>query len=394
MSSIPFEEFSRVVTESGVEPALDFLEQHFRREQDFFKLFEVLKMRCRYQLGLPLIYSKQPDDLDETQQRQLEDSLLEACREIGILFFKLGKFQEGWMYLQPVGDKELNEKLIRKIEADEESIDALIDMAVSQGAAPVYGYRLLLKNYGTCNGITTFDTQANRFDAETQKKMAEELLDHIYLELIENVKYAIENAEAGSAVGNSENVPTSQSGDRRLVDWLQMYPDLTAGGAHHIDTTHLASVMRIARPVDDRESLLKVSELAEYGSRLHEDFKYPGNAPFEDTYHDHQLFYNALLGKDVDTAIEHFLAKTAASEADQLGPVVEETYVEFLSRLGKTTEAVEFLTERLLGKFESLGIAPPPFELADTPESLEKLRDFYRSSDDLLGYAVCCLKAE
>jgi len=175
MSSIPFEEFSRVVTESGVEPALDFLEQHFRREQDFFKLFEVLKMRCRYQLGLPLIYSKQPDDLDETQQRQLEDSLLEACREIGILFFKLGKFQEGWMYLQPVGDKELNEKLIRKIEADEESIDALIDMAVSQGAAPVYGYRLLLKNYGTCNGITTFDTQANRFDAETQKKMAEEL---------------------------------------------------------------------------------------------------------------------------------------------------------------------------------------------------------------------------
>ena len=395
MSSIPFEEFSRVVTESGVESALDFLEQHFRREQDYFKLFEVLKMRCRYQLGLPLIYSKKPDNLDDAQQRQLEDSLLEACREIGILFFKAGKFQEGWMYLQPVGDKELNEKLIRKIETDEESIDALIDMAVSQGAAPVYGYRLLLKNYGTCNGITTFDTQANRFDAEIQKKMAEELLEHIYLELVENVKYSIENAEDGSAEENSENISAPSSGENcSLAEWLQMYPDLTAGGAHHIDTTHLASVMRIARPVDNRESLRKVSELAEYGSRLHEDFKYPGNAPFEDTYHDHQLFYNALLGKDVDKAVGHFLAKTATTEADQLGPVVEETYVEFLARLGKTTEAVEFLTERLLGKYESLGIAPPPFELADSPESLEKLRDFYRSSDDLLGYAVCCLKAE
>ncbi len=395
MSSIPFEEFSSVVTESGVESALDFLEQHFRREQDYFKLFEVLKMRCRNQLGLPLIYSNKPDNLDDAQQRQLEDSLLEACREIGILFFKSGKFQEGWMYLQPVGDKELNEKLIRKIEADEESIDALIDMAVSQGAAPVYGYRLLLKNYGTCNGITTFDTQANRFDAEIQKKMAEELLEHIYLELVENVRYSIENAEAESAEENSENILASSSRENcSLAEWLQMYPDLTAGGAHHIDTTHLASVMRIARPVDNRESLRKVSELAEYGSRLHEDFKYPGNAPFEDTYHDHQLFYNALLGKDVDKAVGHFLAKTAATEADQLGPVVEETYVEFLARLGKTTEAVEFLTERLLGKYESLGIAPPPFELADSPESLEKLRDFYRSSDDLLGYAVCCLKAE
>jgi hypothetical protein len=395
MSSIPFEEFSRVVTESGVEGSLDFLEQHFRREQDFFKLFEVLKMRCRHGLGLPLIYSKQPDDLDETQQRQLEDCLLAACREIGILFFNLGKFQEGWMYLQPVGDKELNEKLIRKIESDEESIDALIDMAVSQGAAPVYGYRLLLKHYGTCNGITTFDTQSSRFDSEIQKQMAEELLEHIYLELIENVKYSIENAEAGSAVESDSEVPTShENEERRLTDWLQLYPDLTAGGAHHVDTTHLASVMRIARPVDQRESLRKLSELAEYGSRLHDDFKYPGNAPFEDTYRDHQLFYDALLGENVEVAIAHFLAKTVSTEADQLGPVVEESYVEFLARLGKNTEAIEFLTDRLLGKFESLGIAPPPFELADTPESLQKLRDFYHSSDDLLGYAVCCLKAQ
>ena len=336
MSSIPFEEFSRVVTESGVEPSLDFLEQHFRREQDFFKLFEILKMRCRHQLGLPLIYSKQPDDLDETQQRQLEDSLLEACREIGILFFKSGKFQEGWMYLQPVGDKELNEKLIRKIEADEESIDALIDMAVSQGAAPVYGYRLLLKNYGTCNGITTFDTQANRFDAEIQKEMAEELLAHIYLELVENVKYSIENGEAGSVVESSEKVPASQAEeDRRLTDWLEMYPDLTAGGAHHIDTTHLASVMRIARPVDNRESLLKVSELAEYGSRLHEDFKYPGNAPFEDTYHDHQLFYNALLGQNVDTAIEHFLRKRLRRRQINWGRLSKKPMLSFFQGWGR-----------------------------------------------------------
>jgi hypothetical protein len=152
--------------------------------------------------------------------------------------------------------------------------------------------------------------------------------------------------------------------------------------------------MRIARPVDKRESLRKLSELAEYGSRLHDDFKYPGNAPFEDTYRDHQLFYDALLGENVEVAIAHFLAKTVSTEADQLGPVVEESYVEFLARLGKNTEAIEFLTDRLLGKFESLGIAPPPFELADTPESLQKLRDFYHSSDDLLGYAVCCLKAQ
>ena len=111
MSPTPFDELQRISEESGVEKSLDFLEHHFRKDKDFFKLFEVMKMRCRHQLGLPLIYSQQPDDLTPPQQRELEDRLLAACREVGTLFFESGMIEEGWMYLQPVGDKQLNEKL-------------------------------------------------------------------------------------------------------------------------------------------------------------------------------------------------------------------------------------------------------------------------------------------
>ena len=395
MPPTPFEELQRVADASGVAKTLDFLEHRFRRDKEYFKLFEVLKMRCRFQLGLPLIYSQQPDELDETQQRKLEDGLLAACREIGTLFFKAGQFQEGWMYLQPVGDKTLNEKLICSISPDEENMDALIDIAVSQGAAPAYGFGLLLKHYGTCNGITTFDTQAMRFDRSIQKMMARELLNHIYEELTENVRYAVqqnrneETEDVGEDVvppGDGESVPGT------LRELMDAHRDLTQGGAHHIDTTHLASVMRIARLVDDPEDLRRASELANYGGQLHEDFQYPGSPPFEDTYVDHGFYFNSLLGHDVDAAIEHFKSKSKTLGADEVGPVAEETLVELLVRLGRNDEAITVLTERLLGKHEPLGIAPPPLEIARSPEALKRLRDFYEADNDLLGFAVCILK--
>ena len=62
MSSTPFDELQRISKESGVEKSLDYLEHHFREGKDYFKLFEVMKMQCRHGLGLPLIYSQQPDD--------------------------------------------------------------------------------------------------------------------------------------------------------------------------------------------------------------------------------------------------------------------------------------------------------------------------------------------
>ena len=227
MTSTPFDELLRISETAGVEKSLDFLEHHFRKDKDYFKLFEVMKMRCRHKLSLPLIYSQQPDDLTEPQQRELEDGLLSACREVGTLFFKSSMMQEGWMYLQPVGDKQLNEKLIRSIEPNDDNIDTLIEIAVSQGAAPAYGYGLLLDNYGTCNGITTFDSQAARFDADTQRQMASCLVHHIHDELLENIRSWIKESQQGSDL----------KPDLTLGEVIEAYPDLTADGA--VSYTHM-----------------------------------------------------------------------------------------------------------------------------------------------------------
>lgn len=381
MPPTPFEELQRIAENQGVDESLSYLEQQFRRNQQFFKLFEVLKMRCRRKLGLPLTYSQTPDELDDAEQRKLEDGLLGACREVGTLFFKAGKIQEGWMYLQPVSDKRLTDSLLRSIEPTEENMDTLIDIAVAQGGAPAYGYGLLLKHFGTCNGITTFDTQAARFDPETQKQLAQELLRHIYDELLANLQYAIKENGHEAA------------GDATIGDLLRQFPDVTAGGAHHIDTTHLASVMRIARVVDQPDDLRKASELADYGSKLDKDYQYPGNPPFEDTYTDHQFFYRGLMDENVDAAIEHFKKKCDVLDTAQYGPVAIETLIEFLVRVGRNDEAIDVATKQLVGKFDPMGIAPNVLDIAETSEQAKRLMEFYQEEDDLLNYAVSLLKA-
>lgn len=385
MSSTPFDELQRISKESGVEKSLEFLEHHFRQDKDFFKLFEVMKMRCRHQLGLPLIYSQQPDDLTEPQQRELEDSLLSACREVGTLFFQSGMIQEGWMYLQPIGDKQLNEKLIRSIESSDDNIDALIEVAVSQGAAPGYGFGMLLQHYGTCDGITTFDTHAGRFDVGVQCQMASTLVRHIHDELLKNVKQSVEELKKS---GRESQLSSSSS----LSEMIELFPELSAEGARHIDPTHLSSAMRIARLLDDPSDISLAKQLATYGSKLAEDFQYPSAAPFEDTYLDHGLFFSALLGEQVDEAIAHFQSKTETVDPDQFGPVADETLVDLLARVGRTDEALEVATQRLMGNEQAMGIAPSVFEIAKKPSQLQKLRDVYRSQDDLLGFAVAVLK--
>ena len=61
-------------------------------------------------------------------------------------------------------------------------------------------------------------------------------------------------------------------------------------------------------------------------------------------------------------------------------------------RLGRTEKAIEFATEKLMGKHDSLGIAPNVLNVAETPSELSKLMEFYQGDNDLLGYGVCLLK--
>jgi len=133
-----------------------------------------------------------------------------------------------------------------------------------------------------------------------------------------------------------------------------------------------------------------------YGLRLPEEFQYPGEVPFESTFADHLVWFKGLLGEsetDVQDAIEFF--NTKSENGDELEvPMIIETLVAFLVKAHRRAEALEVALERLAGKFEPLGVAPGPFEIATTPQLRERLSQFFEQNGDLLGYAVCSLARE
>lgn len=369
----PFDQLKQITDDKGIEAGLDFLEQQVRRNKDYAQLFEVLKMRVRHQMGLPILYSRTRDNLNEAEQRDLENGLLAACRDVGTLFFKQGDLARGWNYLQPVGDRELNEKLIRGIEIDDQNSDDLLEIAVSQGAAPVYGFELLLNRYGTCDAITTFDQTAHNHDLDCQRAMAGSLLEHLYDELIGNLLDSLPELKSSLGPG-----PTLTA----ILDSGKIKSD----GACVIDATHLASVVRISRVLQEPKLIQKACELSRFGEGLADDLKYPGEVPFEDVYPDHFRYYSAILGNDVDAALDHFRKKIDQHDTAQYGGMVIETYVELLARVGRNDQAIDVLLNQLLGKYPLAGIAPEPHELAGTVEQKQKLMEHFQSTSDLLGF--------
>lgn len=377
-----YKRLESLTNESGIKSALEFLANHFREGKQPHQLFEVLKMQSRHELGLPLLYGHAAEQLDEDQQKKLEDGLLAACREVGIALIENGNLQQGWMYLQPVGDRDLVSRLFTDIEVTEENSEELIEVTLTQGAAPEIGYGLLMDRFGTCNAITTFDSQLVQLDKPIRKRLAAQLAGHLYSELVENVANHIEEKEG------KRPEEKSLAGLQATRQWL------TEGGGHHVDTTHLASVMRIGQIVEDPETLGMLLEMAQYGAGLASDFQYEGYPPFKNTYESHQLFYQALLGENIDQAVRYFDDQAKNVDQDQHGTAAIETLIDLLARVGRNEQAIDVSTEMLLGQGETLGIAPGVFEIARTQSEFQQLMDYYRKKDDLLGYAIGMLRSK
>src|SRR2546421_13029442 len=129
----PFDHLAATLASRGPDSALDEAATLLRQQKKFHELFEVLKMRLRRKLGLPLLAGDAANGLSDEQRTKLEDGLIGACREVGGALLSEGKIREGWMYLRPVGDKAEAAKLLGQIEATDENYADLIDVCLHEG---------------------------------------------------------------------------------------------------------------------------------------------------------------------------------------------------------------------------------------------------------------------
>lgn len=379
-----FDEIKQLAGSAGIRNALNRLIETLRDQKDFHQLFEALKMQTRYELGLPILYTRRPDELNAAQQHELESGLLDACREVGTLLVEAGKLREGWIYLQPVGDQDLNHRLLESYPVADDNVEEIIDISLMQLAAPSVGYSLVLQRYGTCNAITSFDSTVHSLDALNKKRLAGQLTRHIYEELISNLTAYLEEHQ-----GTVESNVT-------FLELFQANKQLMRETGPMTDATHLSSVMRIGRILDDNESLRMLSEMAEYGCQLAEPFHFPGDPPFENTFRDHFTFYRALCSEDsnspeVKHAIQFFDQKSRSSMNDENNSICDEVFVDLLHRIGQRTRAIEVSLERLTQRPELSGIASPVYEIANDQEHFSILENHYHARNDLLGYTVSLL---
>ncbi len=302
MSTI-FDELAEAYRQEGTAVTLRRLADHLRQQKRYHELFETLKLNVRERLGLPLLYTELGEDLEPDRREALEQGLIDACREVGQLLLNEGRLRDSWHYLRAVGDRAMVGEALARMEPPDDHLDEYLELCIHEGLDLERGFRTMLEHYGTCNSITTFDSTMYGRPRSERALGAALLVAHLHTELRANVRAHIEREEGA--------VPA----DDELTSWIATRPWLFAEGTYHTDTTHLASVVRFARDLDEPDVLRRALDLAHYGQRLDPSLQYPGDEPFEDLHATSARFFSALLDDSRDEHLAYFRERRSGQSA-------------------------------------------------------------------------------
>jgi hypothetical protein len=369
-------ELDRALAAGGVEGLLAALADQFAREDRLHELFDTRLMQARVKLGLLPVGSGPLEELPPAQREQVEQAYLVACQEIGEKMLAQGKLREAWMYLRPTGSNKEMIAAIRAVEVDDDTAEDLIELALQERIDPAYGFELLLTYHGTCNSITVYDSQLGNASKRDQERCAELLVRHLHAELDRNLRAEIKRREGRDP---SEMNIAGLVAER---DWL------FSENNYHIDTTHLNSVVRIGQIVEEPAELSKLVDLCAYGLKLAKQFQFDGDAPFEQTFPTHTLFYTAQLGQDVDKALDFFRQRAETDDQIVIGTGAAETYIVLLQRLGRWSDAIAASAKLLPPGTRTAGFAPTLLDLSKQARDFTTLKALCRERGDLLNYAA------
>lgn len=375
-----FDELDAAVGNRGSIEALDALAERLEREEKFHELFDVRLIQARLQNGLPIVAAKSLDDLPEAQRTAMEEAYLSACREIGGLLLDRGRLREGWMYLRPTGDRAQIAAALERLPADEH-YEAIIEIALHEGVSPELGFRLVLDHYGVCNSISLYDAEMTNRPLSERQAVAALLVRRLHEDLLSNLKADIARQQGSEP---KEQTISELVAER---DWL------FENDNYHVDTTHLSSIVRFAQVVDDPAVLELAWQMTEYGRRLSKHFQFRGDDPFADVYPASALFFEALLGRNVDKAIAYF-REQAERPMDEVGTYPAEVFVSLLARVGRHAEALDASSRLLPPGVRTSGLAPSLLELARQGSEFERLMQICRQRGDIVGYTAGLLEQQ
>lgn len=376
-----FDEIQHLVQSSGPEQALAALCDRLNADGRFHELFDARLIQARLKHGLPITQRGSLDELDEPLRSQIEQAYLDACREVGWAFLNRGQLREAWMYLRPLGENAAVAAALEKVVPTDDNAESLIEIALNEGVSPQFGLQFVIERFGTCNAITAFDSVLAGRPPGVRQGAAGLLVRHLHHEVMSNVRHHIQTEEGKPPVGET------------LAGLIAGREWLFAEFSYHIDATHLASVVRAARIVEETDVLRIALDLSEYGCRLHTNFQFRGDEPFAEIYPSHRLFFAAQLGLNVEEAVDYFRQRAVAAKVEELGTMPVEVYVVLLTRLKRYTEAADAVAKLIPPGISTQGFAATLFDLCKLSGDFSPMLARSREQDDLVGFAVAAISA-
>lgn len=373
-----FDQLTQSLESQGPDAVLDTLTMKLREQGDFHRLFDATMLKHKYHIGAPLT---RPTSLDDVPTESLDDfkqKYIEAARETGRLFLEQGKIAEAWPYFRTIGETEPVARAIDAVRPKseyDESIEELIQIALYEGAHPVKGLELLLRSHGTCNTVTAMDQIMPQLTPEQRKEAAAVLVDTLHGDLIQTIRYEVEQRMPMAAPANTI---------RELIagrEWL------FENGNYHIDVSHLNAVVRFARAFEsDSPGLAKALDLAEYGAHLDAQFQYPGDPPFDDFYVAHKHFFQVLADRNRDESLRYFEARLEAEPDEPDQQLIAYVLVDLYLRCGKSDRAIELAEKYLKNLGQQTGFSFT--ELCAETQRYDVLERVARESGDLVSFAA------
>jgi hypothetical protein len=373
----PFDEIESVVATSGGRPALDLLAQKFLAEKQYPQLFEARLMQKRLELALPLIQLGAIEDLPEPARSSYEAGVRQAAREIGSLFLAAGDIQRAWPYFRAIGDRETIAAALENADGGGQ-IEALIEIALGERVHPRKGLELVIAQHGICRAITYFEQYP---DLEEREACLVLLIRTLHAELVANLKRAIEQREGNTPAANC--IPQLIAGR----DWL--FGEFDA----YVDTSHVINVIRFAVDLEDQAAIRMALELCEYGAHLSLQFEMRGESPFEEIYRDHATYLHAMLGENLDAAIEHFGSKIMVQDDPLHAIRSAQVLLALLVRNQRYRDAILMSLAHLSGIPPHQLDGPTLFQLCQLAGDSDQWKELARERGDLLSFAAGAIQA-
>lgn len=380
-----FDSLANTLAERGVTAAFAELVDRLGASRDFHRVFEALTLRARYDLGIPLVQTSPSSELPADVRDRYEQRIIEACREVGELFLAAGDLANAHRYLSMIGELDSIRAAIDAYRPEEGARDeAVIEVALGQGVHPVKGLDLMLRRYGICQAISACQGVLGQpLPASTRSDCVRLLVRALHAELVGRLAAEIQQREGGEASAPvATSIPLLLAGR----DWL------FENDNYHIDTSHLNSVVRLARLLEKCPETFLAIQLCEYGRRLSERYSFPDPPPFEDVYEDSFVFFKVIAGIEVEKGLAHFRAKADNCSIEEASSLPAETFVNLLVRAGRWEEAVEYAGAKLNTVREPVGTCPTINELCQEAGRFDDMARLARARDDLVSFAAALIQ--